>query len=70
MCQLSIEFDVRSGIKADGFDFYAINCKLYGLPINRPQLLNSPLSRLFVFTSMHSEGLRLDCLSSLQGHVF
>ena len=46
--------------KADGFDFYAINYKSYGLPINRPQPINSPLSRLFYFASMRSEGLRLD----------
>jgi len=60
-------FDICKGIKADGFDFYAINCKPYGLPINRPQPFNSPLSRLFFFVSMRSEGLRLDCLSSFQG---
>ena len=70
MCHLRIGFDVHAGIKADGFDFYAINYKPYGLPINRPQPLNSPLSRLFSFASMRCEGLRLDCLSSLQGHVF
>ena len=52
--------DVRAGIKADSFDFYAINCKPYGLPINSPQPLNSLLSRLFSFASMRSEGLRLD----------
>ena len=46
--------------KADGFDFYAINYKPYGLPINRPQSLNSPLSRLFSFASMRSKGFRLD----------
>ena len=40
-------FDVRAGIKADGSNFYAINCKPHGLPINRPQSVNSPLSRLF-----------------------
>jgi len=57
--------DIRAGIKADGFDFYAINCKPYGLPINRPQFLNSLLSRLFSFASMRFEGLRLDCLPSL-----
>ena len=56
----SLDFDVRAGIKADGFDFYAIKCKPYGLPINRPHPLNSPLSRLFPFESMRSEGLRLD----------
>ena len=69
MCHLRIGLDVCAGIKADGFDFYTINYKPYGLPINRPQPLNSPLSRLFFFASMRSEGLRLDCLSSLQGHV-
>ena len=63
-------FDICKGIKADGFDFYAINCKPYGLPINRPQSFNSPLSILFFFASMRSEGLRLDFLSSLPGHVF
>jgi len=46
--------------KADGFDFYAINYRPYGLPINRPHPLNSPLFGLFFFESMHSEGLRLD----------
>ena len=46
--------------KADDFDFYAINYKPYGFPINRPHSLNSPLSRLFSFASMRSEGLRLD----------
>ena len=60
MCQLLIGLDVRAGIKADGFDFYAINYKPYGLPINRPHPLNSPLFRLFPFESMRSEGLRLD----------
>ena len=59
-CALPTGFDVRAGIKADGFDFYAINCKPYSLPINRHQPFNSPLSRLFSFASMHSEGLRLD----------
>ena len=33
--QLRIGFDDRASIKADGFDFYAINYKPYGLPINR-----------------------------------
>ena len=70
MCLLHTGFDIHAGIKADGFDFYAINYKPYGLPINRPQPFNSPLSRLFFFASMRSEGLRLDCLPSLQGHVF
>ena len=56
--------------KADDFDFYAINDKPYDLPINRPHLLNSLLSRLFFFASMRSEGLRLDFSISLQGHVF
>jgi len=37
--QLRIGFDVRAGIKADGFDCYAINYKPYGLHINRPQPL-------------------------------
>ena len=46
--------------KADGFDFYAINYKPYGLPINMPHPLNSPLFRLFPFESMRYEGLRLD----------
>jgi len=58
--QLLIGLDVRAGIKADGFDFYVINCKPYGLLINRPHPLNSPLFRLFPFESMHAEGLRLD----------
>ena len=57
---LPTRFDVRAEIKADGFNFYANNCKPYGLPINRPQPLNSPLSRLFSFMSIRSEGLRLD----------
>ena len=65
MCQLLIGLDVRAGIKADGFDFYAINYKLYGLPINRPKPLNNPLSRLFFFVSLRSEGLCLDYLSLL-----
>jgi len=69
-CSLHTGFDIRAGIKANGFDFYAINCEPYSLPINRPQPLKSPLSRLFSFVSMRSEGPRLDCLSSLQGHVF
>ena len=56
----SLDFDVRAGIKADGFDFYPIKCKPYDLPINRPHPLNSPLSRLFPFESMRSEGLHLD----------
>jgi len=60
MCPLPTGFDVRTGIKVDGFDFYAINCKPYSLPINRAQPLNSPLSRLFSFASMCSESLRLD----------
>ena len=46
-CHLRIGFDVHAGIKADGFDFYAINYKACGLPINRPQPHNSLLSRLF-----------------------
>ena len=54
MCPLYTGFEIRAGIKADGFDFYAINCEPYGLPINRPQSLNSPLSRLFFFVSMRS----------------
>ena len=58
--QLLIGLDVRVRIKADGFDFYAINCKLYGLPINRPHPLSSLIFRLFSFESMRSEGLRLD----------
>ena len=41
-CHLSIGFDVRAGIKADGLDFYAINYKPSSLPINRPQPLNNP----------------------------
>ena len=60
MCPLHTGFDIRARIKADGFDFYAINCEPYGLPINRPQPLNSPLSRLFSFASMRSEGLHLN----------
>ena len=56
----SLDFDVRAEIKDDGFDFYAIKCKPYGLPINRTHSLNSPLFKLFPFESMHSEGLRLD----------
>jgi len=40
-CYLYVGFDIRAGITTDGFDFYAINYKLYGLPINRPQPLNS-----------------------------
>ena len=56
----SLDFDVRVGIKADDFDFYAINCKSYGLPINRIHSLNSPLLRLFSFESTRSEGLHLD----------
>jgi len=28
-------FDVRTGIKADGSDFYTINYRPYGLSINR-----------------------------------
>ena len=65
-----LDFNVRAGIKADGFDFYAIKCKPYGLPINRPHPLNSPLSRLFLFESMHSEGLRLDLsFFPLRGYV-
>ena len=32
--QFLIGLDVRVRIKADGFDFHAINCKPYGLPIN------------------------------------
>ena len=34
MRQLLIGLDVRAGIKPDGFDFHAINCKPYDLPIN------------------------------------
>ena len=60
MHQLLTGLDVHVGIKADGFSFYAINCKPYGLPINRPHPLNSPLLRLFPFESMRSEGLRFD----------
>ena len=56
----SLDFDVRAGIKVDGFDFYAIKCKPYGLPISRTHPLNSPLSRLFPFESMRSKGLRFD----------
>ena len=56
----SLDFDVRAGIKADGFDFYVINCKTYGLPIDRPHPLNSLLFRQFLFESMRSEDLRLD----------
>ena len=58
--QLLIGLDVRARTKADDFDFYAINCMPCGLPINRPHPLNSPLSRLFFFVSMRSEGFRLD----------
>ena len=66
----SLDFDVRAGIKAEGFDFYAIKCKPYGLPINRPHSLNSPLSRLFPFESMCSEGFRLDLsFFPLRGYV-
>ena len=36
---LLLGFDVRAGIKADGSDFYAINYKPYGSPINRPRPL-------------------------------
>jgi len=32
-CQLLIGLVVRAGIKTDGFDFHAINCKPYDLPI-------------------------------------
>ena len=53
-------FDVRARIKADGFNFYAINCKPYGLPINMPHPFNSLLFRLFLFKNMRSEGLRFD----------
>ena len=49
-------FDVRTGIKADGSDFYTINYRPYGLPINRPRPLNSPLLRLFFLESRRSEG--------------
>ena len=66
----SLDFDVRAGIKADGFDFYAIKYKPYGLPINRPHPLNSPLSRLSPFERMCSEGLRLDLsFFPLRGYV-
>jgi len=64
MCLFHTGFDIRAGIKANGFDFYAINCKSYGSPINRPQPPNNLLSRLFSFSSMRSEGPQLDCLSS------
>jgi len=46
--------------KADCFNFYAINYKPYGLPINRPHPLNGPLFKLFPFESMRSEGLCLN----------
>ena len=43
-CPFHTGFDIRARIKANGFDFYAINCNPYGLPINRPQPFNCPLS--------------------------
>ena len=58
--QLLISLDARVGSKANGFDFYVINYRPHGLPINRPHLLNSSLLRLFHFESMRSEGFRLD----------
>ena len=65
-----LDFDIRVGIKADGFDFYAINCKSYGLPINCPQSLNSPLSRMFFLRARALKVFVLICLSFLQGDVF
>ena len=56
----ALDLMLVQAFKADGFDFYAINYKPYDLPINRPQSLNSPLSRLFSFASILSEGLHLD----------
>jgi len=56
----ALDLILVQAFKADGFDFYAINYKPYDLPINRPQPLDSPLSRLFSFESMRSEGIRLD----------
>ena len=56
--------------KADDFDFYTINYKPYGLPINRPHPHNSPLSRLLSFASMCSEGRRLDLSIFPSRHVF
>ena len=55
-----LDFILVQVFKTYGFDFYAINYRPYGLPINRPQPLNSPLFRMFPFESMRSEGLRLD----------
>ena len=66
---LYVGFDIRAGITADGFDFYAINYRPSSEPIKRPQPLNSHSSRLFSFESMHSEELRLDCPPFLQGQV-
>jgi len=67
--QLLIGLDVRAGIKADGFVFYAINSKPYGLPINRPHPFNSPLFRLFPFETMRSEGLCLDFLFCIENQT-
>ena len=63
-------FDVRAGIKADDFDFYAINYKPYDLPINRPHLFNSLLFRLFPLRACALRVFVLICLSSLQRDVF
>ena len=62
-------FDVRAGIKADGSDFYAINYRPYGLPINRPRPFNSSLLRLFFLESRHSEGFHLDLIFFFQWDV-
>ena len=62
-------FDVRAGIKADGSDFYAINCKPHGLPINRTHSLNSPLLRLFSLRACALRVFVLTYVSSLQGDM-
>jgi len=35
-CLTQTEFDIRVGVKADGFNFYAINYRSFSEPINRP----------------------------------
>jgi len=62
-------FDVHAGIKADGSDFYANNCKHHGLPINKTHSLNSPLLRLFPLRACALRVFVLTYFSSLQGDM-
>jgi len=63
-------FDVRARIKADGFDFYAINCKPYGLPINRPHPLTVYYSDCFSLRACALGVFILICSSVLQRDMF